>query len=117
MVVIGCPHASLDQLRDAAARAAGRRASADLRFYIHTSRSTLDAAETEGVAGALRDAGITVTADSCSIVSYERMAPGTRLATNSTKMALFAKSVAKAEILFGSAAQCIAAGLTGRWGA
>ena len=116
IVSIGCPHASLDQLRDAAVLVGSGRANPDVTFYIHTNRSTYDAADGEGIVAALRGAGISVTADNCAVVSYDRVPKGSRLATNSAKMALFAKSVSNAEILYGSTAQCIAAGITGRWG-
>ena len=115
IVAIGCPHASLDQLRDAAALIGAGRANPDVVFYVHTNRSTWDAAAAEGVIATLTAAGVRVTADNCAVVSYDRVPPGARLATNSAKMALFAKSVSNAEILYGSAAQCIAAGVTGRW--
>ena len=115
VVSIGCPHASLGQLRDAAALLADGRASGDVTFYIHTNRSTWDAADAEGIIAALTGAGVSVTADNCAVVSYDRVPKGTRLATNSAKMALFARSVSDAEILFGTTADCIAAGITGHW--
>jgi predicted aconitase len=116
VVSIGCPHASLDQLRDAAAMLKDGQASRDVTFYIHTNRSTWDAADAEGVIETLTGAGVSVTADNCAVVSYDRVPTGTRLATNSAKMALFARSVSDAEILFGTTADCIAAGITGTWG-
>lgn len=115
IVAIGCPHASLDQLRDAAAMVRDGTTNPSVTFYIHTNRSTYDTAAGEGVIATLLDAGVSVTADNCAVVSYDRVPPGARLATNSAKMALFAKSVSNAEILFGSTARCIAAGLSGRW--
>jgi predicted aconitase len=119
IVSIGCPHASIDQLRDAAERvtnsATGQPDATNVTFYIHTNRSTYDAAAAEGIVDTLTGAGVSVTADNCAVVSYDRVPAGARLATNSAKMALFAKSVSNAEILFGSTAQCIAAGLTGVW--
>ena len=89
--------------------------SPDTVFYIHTNRSTFDDAAEEGLIDELTSAGARVTADNCSVVSYDRVPAGARLATNSAKMALFAKSVSNAEILFGSTEKCIAAGLTGIW--
>ncbi|CAN0194641.1 unnamed protein product, partial [Discosporangium mesarthrocarpum] len=115
VVSIGCPHASLDQLRDAAALIKGGRANRDVTFYIHTNRSTWDAADAEGIIGTLTGAGVSVTADNCAVVSYDRVPTGTRLATNSAKMALFARSVSDAEILFGTTSDCIAAGVSGNW--
>jgi len=115
VVSIGCPHASIGQLRDAAALLADGKANGDVTFYIHTNRSTWDAAHAEGVIDALTGAGVSVTADNCAVVSYDRVPSGTRLATNSAKMALFARSVSDAEILFGTTADCIAAGITGHW--
>ncbi|MFT7573631.1 MAG: putative aconitase [Paracoccaceae bacterium] len=115
VVSIGCPHASLDQLRDAATMLKDGHASSDVTFYIHTNRLTWDAAEAEGVIETLTSAGVSVTADNCAVVSYDRVPPGARLATNSAKMALFARSVSDAEILFGTTADCIAAGISGTW--
>ena len=117
VVAIGCPHASLDQLRDAATMLKGERASGRVTFYIHTSRSTWDAADAEGVIETLTGAGVSVTADNCAVVSYDRVPPGARLVTNSAKMALFARSVSNAEILFGTTADCITAGISGIWSA
>ena len=117
VVSIGCPHASIDQMR-AAATMVGRSGGAktgDTVFYIHTNRSTFDTADGEGLIDILTGAGARVTADNCSVVSYDRVTAGARLATNSAKMALFAKSVSDAEILFGSTEKCIQAGLTGVW--
>ena len=119
VVSIGCPHASIDQLRQAAGLVAAGppNSGASVVFYVHTNRSTYELADAEGIIGALTAAGVRVTADNCSVVSYDRVPPGARLATNSAKMALFAKSVSNAEILFGSTEKCIAAGLSGIWDA
>tara|TARA_R110000868_G_scaffold7354_12_gene40074 strand:+ start:5394 stop:6608 length:1215 start_codon:yes stop_codon:yes gene_type:complete len=115
IVSIGCPHASIGQLRDAAALLEDGHANADVKFYIHTNRSTWDIAQAEGVIDALTGAGVSVTADNCAVVSYDRVPAGSRMATNSAKMALFARSVSDAEILFGTTADCIAAGISGQW--
>jgi len=115
IVSIGCPHASIGQLRDAAAMLEGGEPSRDVTFYIHTNRSTWDIAKAEGVIDTLTSAGISVTADNCAVVSYDRVPAGSRMATNSAKMALFARSVSDAEILFGTTADCIAAGISGQW--
>jgi hypothetical protein len=115
IVSIGCPHASIGQLRDAAEMLESGQASRDVTFYIHTNRSTWDMAKAEGVIDTLTGAGVSVTADNCAVVSYERVPAGSRMATNSAKMALFARSVSDAEILFGTTADCIAAGISGQW--
>ncbi|PPR11061.1 MAG: hypothetical protein CFH41_01161 [Alphaproteobacteria bacterium MarineAlpha11_Bin1] len=117
VVSIGCPHASIEQLREAVEKIESSTNSPEIKvkFYIHTNRTTYDIAEAEGLISVLLDAGITVTADNCSVVSYDKLIKGVRLATNSTKMALFAKSVCNAEILFGSTQECIDAGLSGIW--
>ena len=115
IVSIGCPHASIGQLRDAAAMLQNSYASTNVTFYIHTNRSTWDTAKAEGVIDTLTGAGVSVTADNCAVVSYDRAPAGSRMATNSAKMALFARSVSDAEILFGTTADCIAAGISGHW--
>jgi predicted aconitase len=111
VVSIGCPHASLDQMREVAALVAGRTVRNDVRFFLHTNRSTHDAAAAAGLLDPLAQAGVRVTTDNCAVVSYDRLPEGTTLATNSTKMALFAKAVSSAAIRYGSVAECVTAAL------
>lgn len=115
VVSLGCPHASLDQMREIAGLLAGRRVAAGVTFYVHTNRSTLEAAGAAGVLASLEDAGIRVTADNCAVLSYERLPRAAQLATNSAKMALFATTLAGVGIHFGDVGACVAAGLSGQW--
>lgn len=86
-IVIGCPHASLEQLREAADLVAGGRVREGTTFLMHTNRDMKEAARKAGVLSALETAGVRVTADTCVYVSMARYAPGARLATDSAKMA------------------------------
>jgi predicted aconitase len=113
VISIGCPHASLEQMREVASLVAGRSVRPDVKFFLHTNRTIHDDAVTEGLLEPLARAGIRVTTDNCAVVSYDRLPVGTTLATNSTKMALFAKAVSGAAIRYGSVAECVSAALAG----
>jgi predicted aconitase len=116
IVSIGCPHASFDQLREVAALLGEARIRDGVTFYVHTNRSVLGAAEAAGIVARLERAGVTVTADNCAVISYKALPNAATLATNSTKMALFARAVAGVGILHGSVEACVRAGLSGEWG-
>jgi hypothetical protein len=111
VVSIGCPHASLEQMREVVALVAGKSVRREVKFFVHTNRTTHDAAGAEGLLEPLARAGIRVTTDNCAVVSYDRLPEGTALATNSTKMALFARAVSGASIRYGSVAECVSAAL------
>lgn len=114
VVSIGCPHASLEQMQEVAALVAGRSVRDGVKFFLHTNRSTHDAARMAGVLEPLARAGVQVTTDNCAVVSYDRLPVGTTLATNSTKMALFAKAVSSAAIRYGSVEDCVSVALADR---
>jgi predicted aconitase len=111
VVSIGCPHASLDQVREVAALVAGKSVRDGVAFYLHTNRTIHAAAQSAGLLDLLAESGVRVTTDNCAVVSYDRLPAGTTLATNSTKMALFAKAVSGAAIRYGSVAECVEAAL------
>ena len=84
-MVIGCPHASREQIAELARLFTGHRVRRETKFLVHTSQSVRDAAR--GDLAALERAGVRVTADTCMYVSLERYAAGASVLTDSAKMA------------------------------
>jgi predicted aconitase len=109
-VMLGCPHYTLAQLRDAARLLAGRRVHADCALWIFTPR-----ADADGTTQAIEAAGGQVMTDSCSAMS--RAAPkGTRVvALDSAKQAHYLPAILGVQAWFGSTADCIEAACSGRW--
>lgn len=115
LVVIGCPHVSLEELRQVAEGLRGKRLASAL--WVTTARAVREQGEALGLVQAIEEAGGQVIADSCVIVAPMRELPYRTLATNSAKMAHYALSHAGLQARFGSLERCLRAALSGRWDA
>mgnify|MGYP000921828296 CR=1 FL=1 len=114
-VMLGCPHYSLDQLREVAAQLAGRRVSGNCRLWIFTSRAVKHEAEKLGIAAQVRAAGGLLLTDTCSSIS-QAIPPGTKVAAlDSAKQVHYLPAFMGVEAWFGSTAECIDAAVHGRW--
>ena len=114
-VLLGCPHASVDQIRQAAAALDGRRLSAGTHLWLMVPRALKDVADRSGYTETSERAGGKVLADSCPAMS-RAAPPGTRVfATDSAKQAHYLPAILGIEAWFGTLAQCVDAAVTGRW--
>jgi predicted aconitase len=114
-VLLGCPHASLDQVRQAAKKLEGRRLADSTQLWMMVPRALKAMADRSGYTEIIQRAGARVLGDSCPAMS--RAAPaGTRVfATDSAKQAHYLPAILGIEAWFGSLDDCIDAALTGRW--
>jgi predicted aconitase len=114
-VMLGCPHYSLDQLREAARLLAGRRVSANCRLWIFTSRAVKQEADRQGLTKAIVAAGGVVLTDTCSSIS-QAVPPGTRVAAlDSAKQTHYLPAFMGIQAWFGSTADCLDAAVSGQW--
>jgi len=113
LVAIGCPHASLLELRHVADALRGRRIRTAL--WVTTSRQVREEGESLGLVQEIENAGGQVVADGCVIVAPMSELPYRTLATNSAKMATYAWAHAGLRARLGSLAACLHAALTGCW--
>ncbi len=95
LVAIGCPHLSLNQLREISLELSGRKVK--VPFWLYTSRAAL-AQLPKPMLTSLERAGVKVWADTCMVVSpLERM--GIRkVTTNSAKAAKYLRSLRGLEV-------------------
>ncbi|GAA4833478.1 aconitase X [Actinomycetospora corticicola] len=114
-VLLGCPHASLDQIRDIARALDGRRLAAGTELWVMAPRALAAVAERSGHTAVIEAAGGRVLTDSCPAMS--RTAPvGTRtFATDSAKQAHYLPAILGIGAWFGTTAECVDAAVTGRW--
>ena len=114
-VMLGCPHAALEQIEEACRLLAGRKISANCRLWIFTSRSVKQHADRAGYTRIVREAGGHVLTDTCSAIG-RALPPGTKVAAlDSAKQVHYLPAIMGIEAWFGSTADCIDAALTGRW--
>jgi len=114
-VMLGCPHAALEQLREAATLLDGRRIHGNTRLWIFTSRAVRQEADAAGYTAAIQAAGGVVMTDTCSAFA-QAVPPGTRVAAlDSAKQAHYLPAILGLQAWFGTTRDCIDAALTGRW--
>lgn len=114
-ILLGCPHASLDQLAEIARLLEGRRLHEGTQLWVMTPRALRTMADRNGYTRAITRAGGHVLTDSCPAMS-RAAPPGTKVfATDSAKQAHYLPAILGIEAWFGTTAECVDAALTGRW--
>jgi predicted aconitase len=114
-VMLGCPHAAIEQLQEAAAVLEGKRVGAHTALWIFTSRAVREAADRAGYTPIIHAAGGVVMTDTCSAFA-QAIPPGTRVAAmDSAKQAHYLPAILGIQVWFGSTRECIEAAVTGRW--
>jgi len=114
-VMLGCPHAALDQLREAAALLDGKHVSANCNLWIFTSRAVETEARSLGYVKAINRAGGIVLTDTCSAFA-QALPPGTKVAAlDSAKQAHYLPAILGVQAWFGSTHDCLDAAVTSRW--
>jgi predicted aconitase len=114
-VMLGCPHAALEQIAEACRLLDGRRLSENTRLWIFTSRAVRQKADAAGYTKVIRDAGGHVLTDTCSAIG-RALPPGTKVvALDSAKQVHYLPAIMGVEAWFGTTEDCINAALTGRW--
>jgi predicted aconitase len=110
-VSLGTPHFSIDQFACLMPLLEGPRPVVDI--FVNCSRATLDEVRNRGWDGPLRDARVTLVADSCVYVSALMRADVGTIMTNSGKCAYYAPGNLGVEVAYGSLAECVASARAG----
>ena len=114
-VMLGCPHASIEQIAEVAALLGGRKVSGNSALWIFTSRAVKIAADAAGYTQILRGAGALLMTDTCSSIS-QAVPKGTKVAAlDSAKQVHYLPAIMNIEGWYGTTAECIDAACTGRW--
>ena len=114
-VMLGCPHAALEQIQEAARLLEGRRVSANSALWIFTSRAVKEQAQAQGLIDAIARAGGVVMTDTCSAFA-QAIPPGTKVAAlDSAKQPHYLPSIMNIQAWFGSTRDCLNAAVTGKW--
>jgi predicted aconitase len=114
-VMLGCPHYSLEQIREVCALLEGKRISGNCKLWIFTSRAVKIDADAEGYTRIITDAGGLVMTDTCSAFA-QAVPPGTKVvALDSAKQAHYLPAIMGLQAWFGSTRDCIDAAIAGRW--
>jgi predicted aconitase len=114
-VLLGCPHASVEQVGRAAKALDGRRLNSGTQMWIMVPRALKAVADRSGYTEVIERAGARLLTDSCPAMSRSAP-PGTKVfATDSAKQAHYLPAILGIEAWFGTLEDCIDAAVTGRW--
>ena len=114
-VMLGCPHAALEQIQEICRLLDGKKISTNVRLWVFTSRAVRAVADAQGHTKIIRDAGGVVITDTCSAIG-QALPPDTKVAAlDSAKQVHYLPAIMGIQAWFGSTADCINAALTGRW--
>ncbi len=115
LVMIGCPHATLGQVREVCRLLDGRKVHPESALWVFTPRALRQVAEQNGYARALAEAGAALMSDTCPAIG-QFLPEGTRvIATDSAKQVHYLPAIMNVQGWFGTLADCVDAAVTGRW--
>jgi len=116
LVAFGSPHCSLSECESLAASLNGRTRHPDVAVIVTAGRAVIGQAKASGLLERLQQSGVEVLPDLCWCSISEPVFPvRTRtLMTNSGKYAHYGPGLSGRKVRFGSMADCVEAGLTGR---
>ena len=99
LVALGCPHASLDEIREVAAFVKGKKLACQL--WVCTARQTRETAAHGGLVAIIEAAGGRVVADTCMVVCPIEEMGFTATASNSGKAAKYLTGSTRQKVRFG----------------
>lgn len=112
-VIMGCPHASLQEIAEIALALDGKHVADGVTLWVCTAYATRSNAERLGYGKVIAHAGGYLFCDTCPTNSMRINAK--RIVTPGVKQAHYARNMIAAEVIVDHAAGCIEAALTGRW--
>jgi len=114
-IMLGCPHYSLEQIKEVVEFLHGKKISTNCDLWIFTSRLVRTIADKEGYTKIIKDSGATLLTDTCSAIG-QAIPPGTKVAAlDSAKQTHYLPAFMGIEAWFGSTRDCINAAISGRW--
>jgi len=112
-VILGCPHASLEEVAQIALSLKGKRLADGVKLWVCMAYATRASAERLGYARLISDAGGYLFCDTCPTNSMRVEAK--RIVTAGFKQAHYARGMMGAEVIVDCVEGCLQAALTGRW--
>jgi hypothetical protein len=107
LVTFGCPHASLNEVKEIASLLEGKKIRPGVQLWVCTSRAVKELSKKLGYVATVEAAGGHVVADTCMVVApIEEMGPTTS-ATNSGKAAKYLPRFCQQKVVFDSTEEII----------
>ena len=112
-VILGCPHASLNEIAQIAADLKGKHVADGVTLWVCSAYATRAGAQRLGYADIISEAGGYMFCDTCPTNSMRLDAK--RIVTSGFKQAHYARGMIGAEVIVDNVSGCLAAAIAGRW--
>jgi predicted aconitase len=109
-VIFGCPHCTINEIKEIAFLLKGRRIRKDVKLWVGTSMQVREVAKRMGLTDIIERAGGMVIADTCCgpSIPLEYVKSGIKVvATNSIKTAFYVPGTCKADVILLKTKDCI----------
>jgi predicted aconitase len=120
MVYLGCPHASLYEIKEISRLLEGKHVAKGTRLWVTTAHSIRASAERLGYAQVIEDSGAKLFADGCLLTYYvevdyirSKRPKLERVASNSVKQALGVRKCFASNVFLGDTERCIQVAIEG----
>jgi hypothetical protein len=107
LVTFGCPHASLNEVKEIASLLEGKKVRSGVALWVCTSRAVKELSKRMGFVATVEAAGGHVVADTCMVVAPIEAMGHTTTATNSGKAAKYLPRFCHQHVVFDSAEEII----------
>ena len=113
LVTLGCPHVSINQMKEIAEKLDGKRVKNGCRLWIQSNAFIKGMAKQLGYLRIIEKAGGDVVQDICTNLAWPEYLGVKTMASNSTKVAFYTPGSNGLDIWCGDTDQCITAAITG----
>ncbi len=114
-VALGCPHATINQIREIAELLDGKKVSPNVMMWVQTNAAIKGMAQQLGYLAVIEKAGAVLTQDLCTVLAVPEALGATTDATNSPKLAFYGPGANGLDVWYGKLEKCIDAAINGRW--
>jgi len=105
LVCLGCPHCSVNEVREVARKLDGKKMKRGINFWVYTSPNVYDESLKQGYVDTIRSAGGDVFRHTCMVVSPLEEMGFERLISNSAKACFYVPRMTKGKCTCGLASQ------------
>lgn len=112
-VAIGCPHATIEEIRELAELLDGKKVKDGVQFLIHTNVQTKGIAKQLGYFDTIEKAGAIITQDFCTSLGNPEDFGANVMVTNSSRAAFYGPHNNGLDVWFANADKCVDAAIKG----
>lgn len=114
-VLFGCPHSSLEQVKNIVQKIEGKKINKDVKMWILLPLSIKVLCDRQGYTKKLEDFGAKLLTDICPAISGLVPKSTKAVATNSIKQAHYLINLMNLKCSYGSLEECILSSISGKW--